>query len=347
MLRAISDEAPKTPVAKRHILLKEHAPNTSITYPVSEYNAVGEPNGKSKEVRFAIDEKGFIVPSNVFKDPHVKIVFLGGSTTECSAVAEKKRFPYLVGQLMSRDDFKVNTINAGVAGNNSIHTLNVYLNKVLIEEPDIAVMMHNINDLNLFLKGDDYWRTNRVASNLITEGRSLNKALSNKFRSILPNIHSRLRNVSENFKPDPVSPPRGPVKYVERDTSPVFQQFKENLLLFISISRIKGVTPVLMTQASRIKDDFKGVEVGIGIIEGRYKMPFQQYKELYAAMNQVIRDVCEEQNVLMIDLDAKVTPEYMSDAVHFVERGSEYVADLIVQQLTPLARGIVLEVQGQ
>lgn len=347
MLGVFSDEAPKTPLAKRHILLKEHAPNTSITYPVSEYNTVGKPNGKSKEVRFAIDEKGFIEPSNVFKDPHMKIVFLGGSTTECSAIAEKKRFPYLVGELMSRGDLKVNTVNAGVSGNNSLHTLNIYLNKVLIEEPDIAVMMHNINDLNLFLRGDDYLKTKGVASNLITESLSLNGALSSKFKSILPNIHSRLGNVSENFQPDSVSPPRGPVKFVERDTSPVFQKFRENLLLFISISRIKGVSPVLMTQASRIKDDFKGVEVGIEIIEGRYKMPFQQYKELYAAMNQVIRDVCEEQNVLMIDLDANVTPEYMSDAVHLVERGSEYVADLIVQELTPLAREIVLEVQSR
>ncbi|MCE7992737.1 MAG: SGNH/GDSL hydrolase family protein [Roseivirga sp.] len=147
LLGPLSEQTPKEFVPQRHIFLKENTPGTSRTHdqPVTYFTG-GESNGESRKVRFEVDKRGYVEPSNLLKNPDATIAFMGGSTTECWAVAEEKRFPYLVGQLFNRHGFKVNTLNAAVAGNNSAHTLNIYLNKVLIEESDIAVMMHNIND---------------------------------------------------------------------------------------------------------------------------------------------------------------------------------------------------------
>jgi lysophospholipase L1-like esterase len=342
LLGLFSDQEPKRQVARRHILLKEHSPNTSFTYnqPIAFFSR-GESNGKIREVRFEIDQKGYIEPSNLLNNPDVSIAFLGGSTTECSSVAESKRFPYVVGQLLNKDGLKVNTLNAGVSGNTSPHTLNIYLNKVIVEEPDIAVMMHSINDLHILLNNKGYWGTNGIPDHIIVENRSFKSALFNKVSSIFPNMIARIANVRNRFQKRPIIPIRKLPKLTEDDRQLIFRQFEENLKLFISISRIKGITPVLMTQASRIKNDFIGVEIGIGIIEQRFNMPFQDYKVLYAQMNQVIRDVCEEESVLIIDLDMLVAPEYIYDSVHFTDEGSEFVAGLIAEQLTPLAKAII------
>jgi lysophospholipase L1-like esterase len=342
LLGLFSDQKPKKQVAMRHILLKEHSPNTSFTYnqPTAFFTG-GESNGKTREVRFEIDQKGYIEPSNLLNNPDVSIAFLGGSTTECFDVDESKRFPYLVGQLLNEKGLRVNTLNAGVSGNTSAHTLNIYLNKVIVEEPDIAVMMHNINDLHILLTNKGYWGTNGTPVHIFVDNNSFKSALVNKAGSIFPNMIARITNVQNRFRKETVEPVRKLPELTEDDKQLIFRQFEENLKLFISISRIKGITPVLMTQASRIKNDFIGGERGIGIIEQRFNMPFQEYKVLYTQMNQVIRDVCEEESVLMIDLDMLVAPEYIFDSVHYTDEGSEFVAGLIAEQLTPLAKATI------
>ncbi len=71
------------------------------------------------------------------------------------------RFPYLAGRLLEQQThLKVNSYNAGRSGNNSLHSLNILLNKVVNLKPDIVVMMHNINDLAILMYEKTYWNTN-------------------------------------------------------------------------------------------------------------------------------------------------------------------------------------------
>ena len=87
------------------------------------------------------------------------ILFLGGSTTENNEVDAEYRFPFLVGKLISQNtDVFVEGINAGVRGNTSQDSLNLYINhpSPFFKNSQYVVMMHNINDrLRLYIK-DDY-----------------------------------------------------------------------------------------------------------------------------------------------------------------------------------------------
>lgn len=346
LLGAISDQTPKRYVPQRHVFLKEHSPGVSKTYDQSlTLFTGGTPNGETRQVRFEIDEKGYIEPSNLLEDPDLRIAFLGGSTTECADVAELKRFPYLVGQLLNKDGLRVNTMNAAVAGNNSAHTLNIYLNKVMAERPDIAVMMHNINDLHELLMSQGYWGADGRPAHIITEKVSLKTAFAVRFKSVFPNMGLRFDNVMWKFRKEPSRVARRLPELTEEDKLGILRQFKENLRIFVSISRIKGVTPVLMTQASRIKTDFVGVERGREIIENRFNMPFQDYKKLYGRMNEAIRELCNDKEVLMIDLDMLASSEHIFDSVHYNDHGSEYVAGHIAQHLAPLAKEILMGVE--
>ena len=67
-------------------------------------------------------------------------------------------------------------------------------------------------------------------------------------------------------------------------------------------------------------------------------MSYADYRQLYLAMNDEIRKVAAESNVLLIDLANEVpqTNQYIADPVHFNNAGSELVAEIIAKRLEPL-----------
>ena len=105
------------------------------------------------------------MPSRVHADPQLTLVFLGGSTTECYWVDEESRFPALAGKLLGdRIGKRVNSLNAGVSGANTLHMLYVLLSKVIPLRPDVVVLMENVNDVNMMLFTGSYWSDHRTRS---------------------------------------------------------------------------------------------------------------------------------------------------------------------------------------
>ena len=94
--------------------------------------------------------------------PDLTLVFLGASTTACIYVEEESRFPYLVGKLLAqKTGKKITSINSGVGGNNSLHSLDILLNKIIpVRSPTSWCMMHNINDLVALIYDRTYWSKN-------------------------------------------------------------------------------------------------------------------------------------------------------------------------------------------
>ncbi len=179
-----------------------------------------------KWYQIATDENGFILgakPHHV--EPDLKIVFLGGSTTECLFVDEDKRFVSKVrDSLEEQTSKKINTYNGGVSANESMHSTNIFLNKVLKMNPDIVVLMHNINDLVVLRSQGGYHYSDSRKSHLQTS--------QNVFTQVeLPASDKRLSD--EQIK----------------------RAFASNLSMFVSIAKHQGITPVLMTQANRVDDD--------------------------------------------------------------------------------------------
>ena len=211
---------------KRFIKLREHEPNKSKPDRPSR-NYIKNIPGYLERRYYAMDiePNGFIAPSAVHEVPDIKIVFLGGSTTECLYMDADKRFPYLVGRLLEdKLGLKVNSYNGGVSANESMHSINILLNKVLPMKPDMVVMMHNINDLVMLRLHGDYHYPNSLKSHLQTAR----------------NIFTRVEYPAA-------------LGTIEEDN--IVQAFQKNLAMFISICKINQVQPVLMTQANRVEQD--------------------------------------------------------------------------------------------
>ena len=308
----------------RSIRLKENPPG-------SQFSISGRKYGKS-DTKFIIDSNGYVFPSEIHKNPDIKIFFIGGSTTECAAVDQESRFPYLVGRVLEKStNFKINSINSGVSGNNSLHSINILINKIIPEKPDIVVFMHNINDVSTLVHTGTYWNDNRYRSPII---KHWNNILN--YRVCLPNsriIRNSIPYISlvllptlfdsdcqEELIKDEWSESDEPL---HTDTVQFIDAFRKNINTFISICKINNIEPVLMTQASNFDNG------------GQIVPPFS--KHLHSLFNIEIRKIANDNKVLLIDLAENFSDKKMLffDALHFSDKGSVAVSKYIADALTP------------
>jgi lysophospholipase L1-like esterase len=303
---------------------------------------------EQKKFVLRVDRQGFIMPSKIHDHPDLTIAFLGGSTTECTYVDEDNRFPYLVGRLLERQThLKVNSYNAGRSGNNTLHCLNILLNKVVNLKPDFVVLMENINDLAILMYEKTYWNTNPSRSP-IQERLPTFKTVGQDLRQIfylvrdltIPNLSRELKKMfpfGRKGKGDEFQGVRG--KKITIDQDLLVREFSLNLQTFINLCRARGITPALMTQPSRltenpdplIKKMMYQLEIGQGITYGEFKGAFDR-------LNQTIRDLGAQNRVLVIDLAQEIPPvkENICDVAHFNDQGSRLVAARIAAALTPV-----------
>ncbi|HZE21839.1 MAG TPA: SGNH/GDSL hydrolase family protein, partial [Desulfobaccales bacterium] len=200
-----------------------------------------------------VDRQGFIMPSRVHAHPDLTLVFLGGSTTECVYVDEKDRFPYLAGRLIEQQTgLRVNSYNGGRSGNNTLHSLDVLLNKVIPLKPDIVVMMHNINDLAILMYDKTYWNHNPSRSPLIEKKpnfKTVGKDLEETFHLVrdltFPNLSRQIKQLFSRVhksRGDEFKNVRG--KKIVIDQELLVREFSLNLQTFINICRARDITPV-------------------------------------------------------------------------------------------------------
>ena len=275
-------------------------------------------------VRLRTDDRSYVLPSFQHSNPTETIAFLGGSTTECVAVKETSRFPARVSEILSKNSHKVNALNAARSGNTLHDSINVLLNHVAMERPDIAVIMHACNDVGVLSQDGNYesrggkplslmkiatWAKNGVSKHLYTV------AVARKF-------------MSARMKPESLN------KREERTSSAIAQeldikQFQTRLRIMIHMCHDLGIVPVLMTQPfSSSTNELTPDWTDLGA------------QNLF---NEIIRQTGKEESVKVIDLVKHVVenvPEWdkqmnvFYDGIHVTDRGSEIYANHIAQELS-------------
>jgi lysophospholipase L1-like esterase len=335
---------------RRYINLREIPPGIdTIDFPTDK--TVQESDGLvMKPYRVRTDPQGFILPHNHYQKPNKTLVFLGGSTVACLFMEERNRYPYRVGQFLEEETGKkIISINAGVGGNNSLHSLDTLMNKIIPLKPDLVVMMHNINDLVTLIYDKTYWGNNPSRQPIINFYFYKNftglKALTTIARDMyIPNLHAAVRILSHKIFGKQVKVQDDEFAYIRGqklsvDEAAIRHEFRMNLQTFINICRARGITPILMTQFNRYKAhpdpkimaSLKGIQADTGI-------PPEEFMTLYAKFNQVIREVGQANGIMVIDLASLIPQDskYIYDCVHLNDRGSKLAARLISDRLKPL-----------
>jgi len=328
----------------RSIVLRELNPN--------QYASIRPNNNYMKDVEnllqinyeINVDEKGFIETGNLQEsDPDIKILFLGGSTTETLFVPEKNRFPSIVERtLREKLNKSINVYNGGVSGNNSMHSMFAFLAKGIPLQPNYVVLMHNINDFALLSKTESYWVAPRSRALLIesvdTNFSTIEDSSRNSFFNILKNTKNYLvPNLYTYLRPRLLADVlihqdefAGYTKnFSDLDTNLVKQYFKSSLASFIKLSRAWNIEPILMTQANRINHELEYFQQWF-LRHQRGEMTPKEFSDLYKSLNEITREVALSEEVVLIDLDSLIpqSNKYIYDTVHLNESGSMLVAEI-------------------
>ncbi len=256
------------------------------------------------------------------------LLFLGGSITESNEVDEKFRFPALVEHLLERDfALKVSSLNYGVRGHTTQDSINLLLNHPNLKKTHYVLLMHNINDRLILSKDEGYQAS--LSKTSPTSWANLKVSTSEFLTSLLDfvsyksNVLFSLRMKLGNFNPwtgeeKNYSFSEVPIDFIKDDLDSRIKEFKANLEIFITTSRIFNQIPILMTQ------------------------PLGQVSNNHLAFNTAIREISKENKVPIIDLDKKLPRErdwlFLSDNIHLNNNGSIFVAKIIAQDLANILR---------
>jgi lysophospholipase L1-like esterase len=325
---------------RRVIKLREHQPLTQMRLRFPTAHLRFTDNVFTKTYKLDIDANGFIKPSQKYAHPDLSIVFLGGSTTECMYVSQKSRFPEVVGNILEKETGKkINAYNGGLSGNNSLHAIDLLVNKVIPLKPRVVVFMENINDLSTLLYEKTYWSQHTTRAPLETLDKF---KLMGRFSKelLIPHINFAYRNMINSLFPrkqDEFAATRG--KKLVVDQAKLAGEFAANLEIIVDVCRDWRITPVLMTQGNRITSrPDPAVTAYIGQYGKDTGISYQDFKALYDRFNDTIRQVGRGKRVLVIDLAEEVPPDkgHFYDMVHFNDAGSKLAAKIIAAQLKPL-----------
>ena len=305
------------------IKLRIQHPNTDSWIRGTDFEA------SDSRTRFRTDDRSYIEPAFVHASPRFTVAFLGGSTTACNAVSEDLRFPSLVGALLSQRGIATNGLNAGRSGSTLHDSLNVLLNHVLNDRPDVVVMMHATNDIGVLAKAAGYEARSGSPVSVPELGKWVMQMLSRRLY-----VAGLVRRVS-TYSPQTTAVDRMKIRNSPENPRVDPAQFEARLRTFVQLCHAFGIVPVLMTQP---------LSNSLNALAPKWADRANQ-----DVFNEVVRQVAHSEDVMLIDLvrhlhediaDWQAPMNVFYDGMHVTDYGSRVYAEHITERLLPLAQQI-------
>jgi lysophospholipase L1-like esterase len=335
------------PSPARHLVMREWRRDTDYTFPTPEARRKFGDGSEPASYILSVDSAGFIEPARRHDKPDITLAFLGGSTTECALVLPQNRFPALVARkLEDALGLKVNGLNAGMSGNNSMHALALLVGKVLPQRPDFVALMEAVNDVGVLAAHGTYWVRQGSVRFVANDRQSVGEAGRLLTTSLIPYtselVQNALRRTRALFgmrqahaevpaaRAPSSTPPAG-----RRITAA--RAYESALRSFVRTVSAWGATPVLMTQVNvepRTETERRSTFLDREQLAGVVDRP-EDFASMHDHFNAILRSVAKSEGALLIDLAAARPWAFgdVYDAIHFTDRGSRHVADIIAAAL--------------
>lgn len=279
-------------------------------------------------------------------DMNLKIITIGGSTTECFVLSDGKTWPDLLGNRL-KDVFEHLWINnAGLCGHSTFGHIVLMKDYIVSLKPNIIIFLTGANDIGLttlnandhvimkeglkFPSIKDFIKSAANYSEIFAIGLNFYRNL--KARNLgLEFVAIRRRFSFENFIQHTDEATNDEIQAIKhRHQKQFLPSYQERLMNLIDFSRKNGIEPIFLTQPALygdFTDDLTGLDFGKTrnrwIILGLY--------------NDIIKRIGESNNVLVIDLAKKMPKStlYYYDLLHFNNNGAKKVAEIIFSELYP------------
>jgi lysophospholipase L1-like esterase len=341
LLGVVYPRSPDPTITDRSIILKELTPG--YQHILSHDNSITNLSvSDMKPVNLSVNKNGFIVgPNDTYTSKSPKIIFFGGSTTENIKADEDKRFPYAVSKyILEKNGSFVTTLNAGVSGNNTIHSVLNLFAKGISEDAKIAVLMNNTNDISGLSRTNSYWDAGYYRS-VVQSKRGYGHYLLTPLRLYFPNFYYLLLDLRMELSNTKTLSEWASVDYIDIDNKEdMLRDFKRATETFVNISKIWGIEPVLMTQPKLHNTNRDDIRKEYN--KTRAVLDYDDFIYMHDQFNDIVRRVALKEKILLIDLDKEFSwkGDYFYDWIHFNNQGNieaaKFISDKLIEFHKPL-----------
>jgi lysophospholipase L1-like esterase len=266
----------------------------------------------------------------------IRLLFLGGSTTECGNLPPADRYPAQVQRLLQErhPDVQVQVLNAGRDWWTSKHSLIAFVTAYRDWRPDVIVVMHTINDLIRSLPSSDYALGAYRPDYANYYGPAIRGA---RQRSLLGAVAARMwLTWFSELRGRPVDYP------LEAYASRV--PFERYLRELVRQGRQAGAAVVLVTQPTLLHAQLQPAErAALAMGPGSYVNHglWQDYpsaaslRRAHEAFTETVRSVAASEGALLADAKPKVPRdlEHFVDEVHYPAGTARILAETVVGRL--------------
>jgi len=270
----------------------------------------------------------------------LRVITIGGSTTECHFLSDEKTWPYLLGEAL-RDSFGLCWLNnAGLDGHSTYGHIVLLNDHVKHLRPSVVLFLTGINDVEtksptfhdeLNRKGGHVdWRhyifeNSEVLNLALNVCRGWQAQRFNTTTNVMMVLDSTLRELL----PDSV------MRIRLEAQMPFLMDYRTRLEQLADTCLAWNILPVFLTQPNQFgfgRDSLSGANLENYPVDGEdVAMNGRLIWAILELYNDVVRKMCAERNLPLVDL-AKLMPknsQYFYDMSHFTNRGAVEVSRLI------------------
>jgi lysophospholipase L1-like esterase len=277
----------------------------------------------------------------------LKIIAIGGSTTECHFLNDEKTWPYLLGGMLA-DSFRNCWLNnAGMDGHSTYGHLVLLNGHVKQLRPSVVLFLTGINDIEndaptfhdkLNTRGAvPDWRhyvveNSEVLNLLVNLARGWRAQKFNNTTGTMEVLDS-LRHLS---LPDSVMNKR------MAEQKPYLDAYRSRLLQLADTCLAWNILPVFITQPNQFgtgRDPVTHADLELYPVDPKDpKMNGRLIWNMLEQYNDVVRRLCAERKLPMIDLARRLPKDsdYFYDMSHFTNAGAAKVAVIVDSSLQPV-----------
>ena len=287
-----------------------------------------------------------------------RILFLGGSSTQCEALLPDQRYPETVDRLLRErfPEIKIEILNAGLAWYTAKHSLINYVTYYEAWQPDLVIVMHSMNDLYRSFSPPEYAAGdyNKLWSHFY--GPSIHGALPPPYEK---HLWEKLRSVS--FLGFPVKRITenwySIFRYKEVDyplsryySAPDFERYLGSLVrnilkhsqavILSEPSLYKEVMSREESKALRFPKEVCALPLPFG---GREYASADSVHRAMRAFNGAAGKIAQDEGAVFLDAAEQMPRDlkYFIDDIHYTAEGAERLAQIVVQGI--IEKGLIQE----
>ena len=293
-----------------------------------------------------INSRGVRGPDVPLDQADLRILCIGGSTTECWYVSDEKTWPWrlqsLLSQVLSK---KVIVDNAGLSGHFTRHHIYQIKNYDPVSKYDYILVLCGFNDAYCFLRENYDQRIERIANEALTPDYSqqvyYRRSASIRIgRSIFYKYCQRI-GITQDSAGEYINAERQKrqqaIARKRQDSIPdgldeALQRYERDLLELIQSCRRQGVNLVMITQPTLYKED---LAPELDQLIWMTTASVSDILKVLNRFNQAMLDLCHRESIDCIDLASRLPKDtsIFYDDCHFNDSGCESVAQVVSEHL--------------